>query len=116
MRISDWSSDVCSSDSNSFGYSPDCIQTEICLAKPSMGIDMAIPIGLIVNELVTNSFKHAFQEIATPRIVVSLQDKKESRELMVADNGNGIGDPGKLKKTDRSEEYTSELQSLMRIS
>src|SRR3546814_19117765 len=68
VDIKEYLRDLTSSLANSFGYSPDCIQTAICLAKPSMGIDMAIPIGLIVNELVTNSYKHAFKEIATPKI------------------------------------------------
>src|SRR3546814_9243365 len=56
--------------------------------------------GLIVNEKVNKTIKKDYQEIETKRKVVRLQEKKESRELMVADNGNGIGDPGKLKKSD----------------
>jgi two-component sensor histidine kinase len=36
------------------------IQTQINVSDIEMGLDTAIPLGLIINELVTNSLKHAF--------------------------------------------------------
>ncbi|WP_158640665.1 sensor histidine kinase [Anseongella ginsenosidimutans] len=101
VNIEEYLSNLSSSLANSFGYDAACIHTDIRLNNHSMGIDMAIPIGLIVNELVTNSFKHAFQETTEPRIVVSLQERQEKLlELTVADNGKGLGDPEKLKDSD----------------
>jgi two-component sensor histidine kinase len=48
-------------------------------------------VGLIINELVTNSIKHAFTGIAAPAIHIRLiQNNKEELELHISDNGNGL--------------------------
>ncbi len=54
-------------------------------------IDTAIPVGLIVNELVINAFKHAFQDSRDGEIRISLCSIDHGEyELIVADNGVGI--------------------------
>jgi two-component sensor histidine kinase len=54
-------------------------------------IDTAIPCGLIVNELVTNSLEHAFPDRPAGRIDVSLDQTEGGRfELVVADDGIGF--------------------------
>ncbi len=54
-------------------------------------IDMAIPCGLIVNELVTNALKHAFPDGRKGRILVSLHRRGDHDvELCVRDSGVGI--------------------------
>ncbi len=58
-------------------------------------IAKAIPIGLIVNELVTNAVKHAFPEKAGGRISVSLNRSGDCMELAVSDDGAGIGSIGR---------------------
>jgi two-component sensor histidine kinase len=65
-----------------------------------LDIDRAIPIGLIVNELVTNAFKHAFSNTKQPKINVSLAHNHDgSMELKVFDNGSGIGANGASSKS-----------------
>ena len=57
----------------------------------SFGIDTAIPCGLIVNELVSNSLKHAFPKGRDGEIKISLRTLEEGDiELIVSDNGVGI--------------------------
>ncbi|MGD0283344.1 MAG: histidine kinase dimerization/phosphoacceptor domain -containing protein [Dissulfurispiraceae bacterium] len=53
-------------------------------------IDTAIPCGMIINELVTNSFKHAFRERAEGEISVALQQENGIFNLTVKDNGAGL--------------------------
>ncbi|MBK7257560.1 MAG: sensor histidine kinase [Ignavibacteriae bacterium] len=62
-----------------------------------LDIEKAIPAGLIVNELLTNSLKHAFPpHIRDGRITVSVRRDSAGRvELTVEDNG--IGMPPNLK-------------------
>lgn len=56
-----------------------------------IGIDTAITCGLIVNELVTNSFKHAFPQSVDGVIKVAFRrNDKDVFELSISDNGNGI--------------------------
>lgn len=52
--------------------------------------DIAIPIGLIVNELVTNSIKHAFIDDENGRIDIMLERKYQTINLILKDNGIGI--------------------------
>jgi two-component sensor histidine kinase len=57
-----------------------------------LDVSQAIPVGLIVNEAVTNSIKYAFNyRVSYPEISISLrQYKKNSLKLTVADNGIGL--------------------------
>ncbi len=52
--------------------------------------DQAIPMGLIVNELVTNALKYAFPSEAKGTVVVTLKRVPGALRLTVADDGKGI--------------------------
>ncbi|MEW6011148.1 MAG: hypothetical protein CIT03_07555 [Methanobacterium sp.] len=54
-----------------------------------MDVDTAIPLGLILNEIITNSLKHAFVE-KEGEIKVHLKSSNEEIQLEVEDNGVGI--------------------------
>ena len=53
-----------------------------------MDIDRAINIGLILNELVTNSIKHAFKYLDDPVIKLKIKKTEEEVWIAFADNGN----------------------------
>ena len=58
-----------------------------------LGLDMAIQLGLLINEVVTNAFKHAFPNGERGEIHVSLTVMPLERlKLEVSDNGTGMGD------------------------
>jgi two-component sensor histidine kinase len=59
-----------------------------------LSIDRAVPLGLILNEIATNSIKHAFGPDGGGRIIVKLVAGVGYGEgrLTVADNGRGIKD------------------------
>jgi two-component sensor histidine kinase len=52
----------------------------------------ALSIGMIISELVSNSFKYAFKNIASPEITISFTENPTTgiMQLLVADNGNGV--------------------------
>lgn len=54
-----------------------------------LDVDTAIPIGLIVNELLTNSLKHAFPNKKKGTIRIGLNKKGPQLYMKVADNGVG---------------------------
>ena len=67
----------------------------ICECHVALAIDQAIPCGLIVNELVTNSLKHAFPDGRPGTIHICLeQTGKASYALSVTDNGVGFAAEG----------------------
>ncbi len=93
VDIKEYLENLSGSLAGSFGYTSGNIQTDIRLKNTSMDIDLAMPIGLIVNELVTNAFKHAFAGINDPSITIRLHELQETKlELKVSDNGKGMGD------------------------
>lgn len=54
-------------------------------------VDQVTPIGLIINELASNSFKHAFENIEQPKIAVHLKESGSTHlELFYSDNGVGV--------------------------
>jgi len=64
------------------------IKTEI--EDVNLNINYAIPCGLILNELITNSWKHAFPDREKGTIVVSFVREAEKIKLSVKDNGVGL--------------------------
>ena len=56
----------------------------------SLGIDTAIPCGLIINELISNSLKYAFKDGQTGTIKVALAKAGDVYRLTVSDDGVGL--------------------------
>ena len=100
VDIKDYLENLTHSLANSFGYSSQHIVTNVDLQKSAMDIDMAIPIGLIVNELVTNAFKYAFSTTLQPKINVTLSGKQGGEmQLSITDNGKGITKSADISKS-----------------
>lgn len=55
-----------------------------------LSADRAIPLGLIVNELVTNAVKYAFPDEATGTVVVTFKRVPGELQLTVSDDGKGV--------------------------
>jgi two-component sensor histidine kinase len=53
-------------------------------------IDLAINLGLIINELVSNAFKHAFPEGRKGNLYISMRNDKQKYELIIEDDGIGF--------------------------
>ena len=58
----------------------------------TLNLDIAVPLGLIISELITNSIKHAFKGIKSPELNVTLQKNQDDFKLIVHDNGIGLSD------------------------
>ena len=70
------------------------IRLRLDLEPVLLDIDQAMPCGLILNELMTNSLKYAFPETHSGEILVALHATAEGRvTLRIADNGIGLA-PG----------------------
>jgi len=74
----------------SYGVDPNKITFHINIEILPLEIDMAIPCGLIINELVSNSLKHAFPEDGKGEMKVILHKDHGETVLVVSDNGAGI--------------------------
>ena len=73
---------------NSFGVE-DNIELKTNIQDLELDVDTTIPLGLIINELVTNVVKYAFGKEGG-KLSVSLNEFEDTLRLEVADNGKGI--------------------------
>ena len=62
-------------------------------------IDIAIPCGLIINELISNSFKYAFKNRDHGTISIHFKEEENSYKLTVRDDGIGISKDLDIKNT-----------------
>jgi two-component sensor histidine kinase len=60
-------------------------------APLDVGLDFAIPLGLLVTELVTNSLKHAFPDGVGHVLVALTRAEDGATTLVVSDDGTGYG-------------------------
>ena len=60
-------------------------------------IQTALPLGLIINEILTNSLKHAFNDGEVGELSISLHKDADQFVLLIGDNGKGIANLCKRK-------------------
>jgi two-component sensor histidine kinase len=76
---------------HSYGVDSERIRLRFQLEPVTLGLNQAIPCGLILNELLTNSLKHAFPNERAGEILVKLSWKEDQPvKLTVADDGPGL--------------------------
>lgn len=63
---------------------------ELDIDNSNISIDKAIPIALIVNELVVNSLKYAYEGIDAPNFTLALKKVNNTLEMDIRDNGVGF--------------------------
>jgi two-component sensor histidine kinase len=82
---------------DSFGILDDRITVLYEVAPLQLDVDTAIPMGLISNELLTNTLKYAFKPNQSGQVWIRLREKGQQLVLEIADTGNGSAavTPGK---------------------
>jgi two-component sensor histidine kinase len=79
---------------DAYGIDPVRIRLNVQADDIALGVDMAVPCGLIINELVSNSLKHAFLPEASGTVDIVIRTLNAGRiEIVVADDGIGIVEP-----------------------
>lgn len=85
-----------SASRDSFGPESERIRFEVHAQDLYFDIQTAIPLGLIVNELLCNAMKHAFRDVPAPRIVIRVREEPDGAFLLrFSDNGTGCVASGK---------------------
>lgn len=84
----------------SYGIREDRMDFNLDVDQVLLDVDTLIPLGLIVNELISNSLKYAYNPEGENDLMVSLRKQDEKLFLRVRDNGNGFPaefEPGRSK-------------------
>ena len=66
------------------------IELDLDTEPVELNIDTAVPLGLVLNELVSNAFKHAFPVGASGRLGVCVRPEAQGFSLTVSDTGVGL--------------------------
>lgn len=67
------------------------IDIDVKVDSVQLEIDYAVPLGLIINELINNAYKHAFNDTKNGSIIIKLVElKKNNYSLLFKDNGIGF--------------------------
>jgi two-component sensor histidine kinase/tetratricopeptide (TPR) repeat protein len=74
----------------SYGFDKEKLKINFDLDDLEILADKAIPLGLIMNEILSNSFKYAFTDISHPQLDLSLKKVNKGVIITIKDNGKGI--------------------------
>ena len=84
----------------SYSIDQDEISSIINVDNVRLNIETAVPCGLIINELVSNSIKHGFPNGEIGEVYISLKSIDDKYELIIGDNGIGFPSNIDFKRTD----------------
>lgn len=95
INLKDYISDLCRQLGNTAGAGQQGILLDAEVEPIQVGLETAVPLGLLLNELISNSLKHAFPEGRRGRIVVRLESCANGTTLLTVFD-NGVGFPAGL--------------------
>ena len=84
---------------HSYGIYDELVELNLLVETVSLNLDLSIPCGLIINELVSNALKYAFSKNRKGEIKIELFEKKGNVNLIVQDNGLGLPKEINYKET-----------------
>jgi two-component sensor histidine kinase len=99
LNIKEYISNLVTELAQSYGYQN---RTRFILDIPSIELDAdnTLPLGLIVNELVSNTFKYAFKHVDEPELEIKLlQEGEKDFSFLLRDNGPGFPDGFDINQT-----------------
>ncbi|KPM48101.1 histidine kinase dimerization/phosphoacceptor domain -containing protein [Jiulongibacter sediminis] len=89
VNMKQYIGELCLSLMTAYGFTEETLKLYLEVESEELEVDVAMPLGLIINELVTNAFKYAFTENENPVLSVSLKKAKDLT-LTIQDNGPGV--------------------------
>lgn len=92
INMQEYIENLCTNLYNTYTIDKDRIKLELGIDELNLDVDDVVPIGLIINELITNSLKYAFPNENSGTISISLKRVNEKLKLTVEDDGIGIED------------------------
>jgi len=92
VELSEYITDLLEYIESTYDLNRNMIELKTEISNIAINANQALPVGLIINELVTNSIKHAFNGKESGKIqVVVLKKDNGAIQFEVSDNGNGAG-------------------------
>lgn len=89
IDIADYIEKLANSLMSSYKVDEEKVDVITDIQSMSLDVDTTIPLGLILNELITNALKYAFPEGRSGTVAIGLKEKEDTLQLEVRDNGIG---------------------------
>ncbi len=90
IKIQNYIKELCSVIQRAMGTPKIPLELNFDLDDVSVVITQAIPCGLILNEILTNCYKHAFKGMENGKVWISFKEIDNELVFMLKDNGNGF--------------------------
>lgn len=101
IDVANYIHNLCTYLMHSYGVHTDRIRLDLRIDEDFLSLDVAIPCGLILNELVSNCLKHAFPAGQAGEISIEFRsDHHRHFVLIVGDNGVGLPEEVDIHHTD----------------
>ena len=92
VEVKNYIEKLCNNLLETYQLSKEDIELKLDIKPINLDITTLIPLGLIINELFSNSLKYAFTEELNPILGVQLFEENNQLHLIIYDNGHGIND------------------------
>lgn len=90
ININEYINGIAANVNESYGKKSN-VKFDINIENILLNIDYAVPCGLIINEILTNSFKYAFPDERQGKITIIVKSNDNNRiQIFISDNGIGI--------------------------
>jgi PAS domain S-box-containing protein len=100
IRLDDYVRELCEQVAGAASAHRRGIAVDVEAEPLEVGLDVAVPLGLLLNELVTNSFKHGFPGDRAGRVLVRLA-RLDGDNVRLTVSDDGVGLPPGMDRTSR---------------
>ncbi len=90
INLEDYIKSIISDIISLYRIDTSAISTEINIEGIELDLESAVPCGLIINELLTNAFKHGFPDNRSGVLSVDFRKTDDTYTLIIKDNGVGL--------------------------
>lgn len=100
IEFTDYISSLARNLVQSYAPGDTSIALELDFDEIYLDLDQAIPCGLIINELVSNALKYAFQGTKSGTLTISIKEEGDRIAMTITDNGIGLPDDFKYQDSE----------------
>ena len=90
INFADYIQSLISNLFHTYNVDKKLVKSTFKIENITLNMETAVPCGLIISEIISNSLKYAFPNKMRGEIIVSLKSVEETYELMIKDNGIGL--------------------------
>ncbi|MDF2187470.1 sensor histidine kinase [Paraflavitalea sp. CAU 1676] len=92
VNMKEYLTDLAESLITAYGFHRDQFDLQVKIEREMMDIDKALPVGLIINEMITNALKYAYPDCPYPALHIVFAEEPDKINIIVRDNGIGINE------------------------